>query len=133
MLLRCPRDAEDLNPAEEDCQRHRRGTRGAGGDGAVSEGSSAMPCAACPGGEVCWVPAWDWKGRTRCVRALPFVPTCQTPAGRTSNDPCKLRTVKLLQVGALALCRPWQQGEKGPQQRSGSGGLCRGLLAVPLG
>lgn len=29
------------------------------------EGSSAMPCAACSGREVCWVlcvPAWDWTG-----------------------------------------------------------------------
>lgn len=59
------------------------------------------------------------------------VSTCQTPAGRTSNEPCKLQTVKLLQVGALALCHPWQQGEKGLKQCSGSEVLCRRLLAVP--
>lgn len=62
MLLRCPCDAEDLKPAEEDCQRHKRGRKG-GGMG--PEGSSAMPCAVCSGREVCWVlcvPTWDWTG-----------------------------------------------------------------------
>lgn len=100
------------------------------------EGSSAMPCAACSGREVCWVlcvPAWDWTGMRSlgpCPAVRAHVPN---PAGWTSDDPCKLQTVKLLQVGALALCPPWQQGEKGLKQCSGSKVLCRRLLAVPWG
>lgn len=49
MLLRCPCDAEDLKPAEEDCQRHKRGEK-RGRDGTRGKLCNALRCVLRKGG-----------------------------------------------------------------------------------